>query len=516
MRINMIGLSSTRSYTFLPLDEFNSDNDVLITFDYFCSVLDNYMNPDNNELPSDGFSLYFYEGNSSLSGGGPSYGLGFLPVSDPLYSNFDLLLQNDVYNNLYLGSTSLDAGGKPIYYTKSVGTWPFPVKVQFNNTDFTGVPNSSGWQITNNNSTALYYYSNTNILYPLWAVDWKNGPAFPYVPNGYPVFFRKNIGENFPGKLGSLLAVGFDFNGTFATTYSGISSGPVNNSVAIRSGYSDNYRFLARTNNLTSNNFLYPTYLYNSINQSQSAVIYNRVRVRLTDLGKTIDVKIKPNNFQDFIDIVSYSSEILPTFNVFTRDSLRVGLNFSSTNNTIFGIKNFSVAAIKATPTPTQTSTNTPTPTQTQTPESTQTQTPTNTPTQTSTPTSSNTQTPTPSQTNTATPSNTPTKTPQPTTTQTSTPSNTPSKTPAGTPPATPAATPGTTPTQTPSKSPTATPGGSPTPTPTNPNTTPTQTPTPTVVATFDSNIFGVGAGSQGQLGLINTIEDELNMTQLP
>jgi len=456
-------LSASRSFSFLPVDQLSPENDIIVSFDYFTNVYNNYVTTFDNEQPSEGFCLFFYEGNAPLSGGGPGSALGYLPISDTVTNNSNLLFGENLsaFTPIILTNTGT-LNGKIRYTSGSI-------KIEYYPTNFGAYPGTYGWRIWDGTSN-LYYYSNTNTDYPMWTSGWSSGPNKP-VGWGYPVITRQYLGNNYSGKKGALLGVGFDFTGNFRTAYNSGISGTVINTVVLRDAEIKNYGYITNSNNLTSSNFLVPINLSNSLASSQIPDIGNRVKVRLTDLGKTIDIKIRPYNEKDYIEVLTHTSEDLGPFN--TTDSIKVGLNFSSLNNTDFGIQNFNIAAIAATPTPTVTPSvsltptitpsktpgASPTPTPTITPTKTPTATPTLTPTRTPTPTATTPATPTPTVTTTKTPTATPTPTPgeSPTATPTGTPTPTPTTTPPASP--TPTTTPTNTPTVTPTVTPTATPG---------------------------------------------------------
>jgi len=464
-----MNLSGTRSFSLLPPDQLSKENDVVVSFDYICNVQDNYDFLPYNETASEGFCLYFYEGNKSLSGGGPGFSLGYLPITSFQTSNNDLILKNLLYNNLVLKNTST-LNGKPSYTTISQGTFPENYNIFWEPTITTGFPNSSGWKITGSSSSSLYYYSNTNVDFPIWATNWVNTNIYPFSTFGYPVFARVNFGTVYSGKSGGLIGVGFDFTGNFSFQNNLLPDTVFNNSISLKSSYLNNFQHLFNTNNLSSSNFLVPLKLFNSLKETQRDDLFNRVKIRLTDLGRTIEVKVKPFNSEYYSEILNYKSDLLGT--ALTTDSLKVGLNFSSLNNTTFAVKNFNIAGVVATPTPSitrtpdstppVTPTNTPslTPTRTATP----TRTPSLTPTRTATPTVTPTNTLTPSVTETPTQTPTRTQTPTQTPTQNPTPTPTPTLTPTVTPPLTPLPT--TTPTPTQTESPTPTPTLTPTTTP--------------------------------------------------
>jgi len=469
-------LSATRSFTFLPAYELSKEGDIVVSFDYITNVYDNYITEYYNETPSEGFCLFFYEGNKSTLGGGPGYGLGYLPVSSFVFNNlnFDLTDTYKLSNSLPL----IPLTASKIINSKTAYQSNTSFKVEYHPVDYPSVPGSAGWRIwgvTSPGVSALFYYSNQNKTYPIWVSDWNDGPDKPG-SWGYPDFIRSRTGTTYTGKDGGLLAVGFDFTGNFGKTFltfspldSAIgnlsSSNP--NSISIRDSYINNYNKLVQTDNLSSNFYTTPILLYNSLATSLTANTGNRVKIRLTDLGRTIEVKIKPYNSENYLNAINFGAPDLgPNL---TDDSIKIGLNFSSLNNTDFGIKNFNVAGIAASPTATETPTQTPTQTPSQTAPVTQTPTPTQTSTATVTPTVS----PTSSQTPTATPTVTPTQTVTPTFTPTNT--ITPTQTPTAQ----------VTQTPTPSITPTETPPITPTPTETPPvSQTPTETPTPTITQT--------------------------------
>ena len=84
-------LSATRSFSLLPTDQLSPENDIVVSFDYVTNVYDNYQNIYDNETPSEGFCLFFYEGNAPLSGGAPGASLGYLPGSFTVTNNNNIL-----------------------------------------------------------------------------------------------------------------------------------------------------------------------------------------------------------------------------------------------------------------------------------------------------------------------------------------------------------------------------------------------------------------------------------------
>jgi len=461
-------LSSSRSFSYLPDDEFSNYADVVISFDFCSNVYDNYTFTPDNETASEGFCLFFYEGNSPLSGGGPGSALGYLPYQDYVFKDNQIEF-SEAYSNF--SPLRLDQTGT-FNSRPSYTGYGNNFKLEYWTNDITGTPNSSGWRLYNYVIPEYYYYSQSTSQYPFWATNWTTTTATPSAW-GYPTLTRRNQGLYYPGKEGALLGVGFDYSSNFSLAYSGLELTAARiNSVCLRSAQFENFKVLTNSNNLTALNYLFPVTLYNSI-CGGDANKFHRAKIRLTDLGKTVNIQIRPYGYEDYSDIITYYQDNLATFT--TTDSLKVGLNFSSLNNTDFGIKNFNIAAIAATPTRTAQPTPTPTPSATPGPSptpsftATPSITPSNTPTNTITPTF----TITPTQT--VTPTNlTPTPTASETPTQTPTPSA-----------ATPTPTASNTPTPTVTPSDTATP----TPTPTNtatptPTETTTPTPTPTVTQT--------------------------------
>lgn len=476
-----MNLSATRSYTYFPNYELSPEGDIVVSFDYVTNVYNNFLNKNLNETGSEGFCLFFYEGNASLSGGGPGWGLGYLPLTADIYNNLHLLLSeaNNTFTPIYISAYS-NYNSRPIYRNDG------GLRIGFYDTTYGIYP--TGWRIWLNNSL-LYYYSTSNSDFPIWAIDWYDGPNKP-LGWGYPVLERKNVGYNYGGKVGGLLGIGFDFTGKFGETFNNTTSTITPNSVSLKDSYINNYTHLLQSDNLSSSYYSKPIILTNSLLTSLTANSGNRIKIRLTDLGRTVQVKIKPGEINEYVDILNYSNPYLGPAG--TQDSLRLGLNFSSLNNTDFGIKNFNVAGTIASPTPTKTPTTTPTPTYTPTCTITRTITPTNSVTQTKTPTQTPTKTPTQTQTPQITPSFTPTQTISPTETPTATPTDTPANTPTNTITPTPTLTPPNT------QTPQPTPAVSPTPSTTS---QPTATPTPTPSTTPPSYGQPLADGIIGGIG---------------
>ena len=269
-----------------------------------------------------------------------------------------------------------------------------------------------------------------------------------------------NIPVMYSGVREAALVVGFDITGKFGSNNSGLDgpSDPIPNSIAIRSGYNQNFNFIYRTPALTSNEIAEPFSLY-----SNDQTTYNTFRARLTNLGKNLilDHKIADGTFYNICNVqipydlpgyvypcIGYSSGIRP-FNLTVKNFYENGFFVTPTNtptvtptNTVTPTvtPSFTVTPSNTptySPTPSITPTNSMTPTITPTYTETPTETPTNTPTLTITPTNSMTPsiTPTYTETPTVTPTNsmTPSITPTNTVTPSFTPTNTPTLTPTPT-----------------------------------------------------------------------------------
>jgi hypothetical protein len=307
----------------LPDDEFSNYADVIISFDFCSNVSDNFTFTPNNETASEGFCLFFYEGNSPLSGGGPGHALGYLPYQDIVFANNQINFR-EAYNNFT--PIRLDANGtfnsKPAYYGYGNN-----LRMEYWTNDITGTPNSSGWRLYDSNIPKYYYFSSSDKYYPFWATNWQTTTATPSAW-GYPEISRRNQGLYFPGKAAALLGIGFDYSSNFSLAYSGLELTAARiNSICLRSAQFENFKVLTNSNNLTALNYLFPVTLYNSI-CGNNANQFHRAKIRLTDLGKTVNVQVRPHGNEDYSDIITYYQADLATFT--TNDSLKVGLNFFS------------------------------------------------------------------------------------------------------------------------------------------------------------------------------------------
>jgi hypothetical protein len=105
--------------------------------------------------------------------------------------------------------------------------------------------------------------------------------------------------NTYPGLFGAQLGIGFDVTGLFGASGSEVSP----NSIAIRSGNSDNYNLLYRTPNLTS--FASPITLYEKVTAGEPN--YKFAFIRITNLGKTVIVKHKDNAEDSYETVVNYN-----------------------------------------------------------------------------------------------------------------------------------------------------------------------------------------------------------------
>jgi hypothetical protein len=144
------------------------------------------------------------------------------------------------------------------------------------------------------------------------------------------------IATEFEGVSYGELGVGFDVTGYFCTTDFGLDglSNPVPNSITIRDSINNQFGFLYNTGNLATK--LNPVNLYQP-ETVLSNLQYNRIRVRLTDLGKRIVVDIRRPGDLEFNNYVN-----LPINNIWPK-SVRCCLSFSSDSTMVLKIKNFNV-----------------------------------------------------------------------------------------------------------------------------------------------------------------------------
>jgi len=153
--------------------------------------------------------------------------------------------------------------------------------------------------------------------------------------------------SSFPGVQYGALGIGFDITGNFATNNFGIAGlgSPVPNSITIRDNFDNNYNFLYNSGNLNSANFPYQYSLYqqiSSINDTHN-LVYNRVRVRLSDFGQRVLVDIKRPTDYLYTNFVNYT---LPT-TAWWPDTVYCCLGFATGRNiTEFKIQNLNVNGV--------------------------------------------------------------------------------------------------------------------------------------------------------------------------
>ena len=152
--------------------------------------------------------MFFYEGNAPLSGGAPGSSLGYLPGIYSKVDNNNILFSegNETFTPYYL--TAYGTVNNALAYRGDSSTLS-GAKIDFYISGYNGLfPGTSGWRVWDGTSK-YFYYSDSNVLYPMWAINWNNGPDVQS-GWGYPLVNRKDLGYSYAGKAGSLLGIGFD------------------------------------------------------------------------------------------------------------------------------------------------------------------------------------------------------------------------------------------------------------------------------------------------------------------
>lgn len=166
------------------------------------------------------------------------------------------------------------------------------------------------------------------------------GPGLGYTPvSGITAFVNgQGYQSSFLGLSGGMIGVGFDLTGNFGTSGFGVDgmTTPVPNSITIRGSNNNNYNFLYNTGNII-NNTTTPISLYQQTTDV-SQLVYNRIRVRLSDFGNRVVVDIKQPQDLNFTNYVDISNNISwPTY-------VKGCLSFTSgITDTLLSIKNFNI-----------------------------------------------------------------------------------------------------------------------------------------------------------------------------
>lgn len=143
--------------------------------------------------------------------------------------------------------------------------------------------------------------------------------------------------DGYPGLNGALLGIGFDLNGSFAkgtTLYDGVNT-PTQNSVSVRGGFRNNYKYYSTSRNLLNTPARFK--IAEKINQDK-IVEYQSVKIIITNGFTDIKVFVKKEKEKRFILV--FETKIPLDL----RDAVKVGITSTTVDdNTEFDIKNFNV-----------------------------------------------------------------------------------------------------------------------------------------------------------------------------
>jgi hypothetical protein len=169
------------------------------------------------------------------------------------------------------------------------------------------------------------------------------GLALGYLPSSEKQYCKQ---EGYAGLNGAKLGIGFDLNGVFGlrgANYDGTNT-PTPNSVSIRLGTEDNFKYVA-----TSKNFLNTPFkikVGESLNPGDQ-IYYNSVRVIITNGFTKVTVQIKDKKSKNFYTVLETNIPIK------RRTAVRVALTSTVEDDTTqFDIKNFNVAGFPGEPAP--------------------------------------------------------------------------------------------------------------------------------------------------------------------
>ena len=166
------------------------------------------------------------------------------------------------------------------------------------------------------------------------------GPGLCYSPVTSVSSTKSTTLTSFSGVYAGVLGIGFDLTGNFSTSaYCGYGLAvPVPNSISIRDGYTNNYNLLYNSGNLLSGAFAYPYSIFQQATGT-SNLMYNRLRIRITDVGSRVVIDIQRPSDEYFINFVNQS---LPT--VIWPSSATCCLGFATgQTSTLLKIKNFNI-----------------------------------------------------------------------------------------------------------------------------------------------------------------------------
>lgn len=162
-----------------------------------------------------------------------------------------------------------------------------------------------------------------------------NSYSLCYTPNKSPDDC-KNIQS---GLEYALYGIGFDANGLFAkrTPYVDGVESTVSNSICLRGGIKENYKFLKQSENLFfKNNFN----ISQQLTHLDEKIKYKQIRIIFSKCSSRLEIEVKNEDEEDFKLVFNSDLPILD------KKSVKVGLFFTSDDQTTrFRIKSFNLAA---------------------------------------------------------------------------------------------------------------------------------------------------------------------------
>jgi hypothetical protein len=171
------------------------------------------------------------------------------------------------------------------------------------------------------------------------------GPGLCYAPVQNVNSVTSQVLTSFGGVQNAALGIGFDMTGNFGTNFYGLDGSltPIPNSISIRGSFDTKYSLLYNSGNLNSNAFPFPYLIYQQITIADTPIIYDRVRVRITDFGQRVAIDIKRSTDYTFSNFVNY---VLPA-STWWPDTVYCGLGFAGGQNiTNFKIKDLNVNGV--------------------------------------------------------------------------------------------------------------------------------------------------------------------------
>ena len=164
------------------------------------------------------------------------------------------------------------------------------------------------------------------------------GPAYSlaYTPND--ISLDCNI-QNSGGLEAAIYGIGFDPSGIFAkrTPYVSGVDYTVSNSICLRDGIKNDYKFLKQTEDLQNFN------IAQQLVTPNETIQYKQVRVVFSKCMSYLRVQVKNDNEKDFTQVLETELPILP------KKSVKIGLFYTSIDqHSRFNLKQFNVAGFPA------------------------------------------------------------------------------------------------------------------------------------------------------------------------